>query len=67
MDYRKALFAIVYTKAPRQATDLIKLPGGHGASVVAKNMAEQWQTMIEEVKQNIEKNNAMCKASVFCG
>ena len=36
----KASFAIVYTKAPRQALDLIKLPGGHGASVAAKNMAK---------------------------
>ena len=47
---RKAPFAIVYTKTPRQAVDLIKLPGGHGASVAVKNMAEQWQTMTEEVK-----------------
>ena len=38
----KAPFVIVYTKAPRQALDLIKLPEGHGASVAAKNMAEQW-------------------------
>ena len=50
----KALFAIIYTKTPRQALDLIKLLGGHGASVVAKNMVEQRQIMIEEVKQKIE-------------
>ena len=37
----KVLIAIVYTKAPRQAVDLIKLPGGHGASIAVKNMAEQ--------------------------
>ena len=36
----KALFAIVYTKAPRQALDLIKLPREYGANVAVKNMAE---------------------------
>ena len=51
---RKTPFAIVYTKAPRKALDLIKLLGGHGASVAAKNMAEQRQTITEEVKQKIE-------------
>ena len=47
---RKAPFSIIYTKAPRQALDMIKFPVGQSASNVAKNMAEQWQTMIEEVK-----------------
>ena len=37
----KAPFTIGYTKAPRQAVDLIKFPWGHGASVVEKNMVEQ--------------------------
>ena len=60
----KAPFTIVYTKAPRQAVDLIKLPGGHGASIAAKSMVEQWQTMTEEVKKNIEKRNAKYKAAV---
>ena len=32
----KAPFLIVYTKAPRQALDLIKLLRGHGASVAVK-------------------------------
>ena len=59
----KAPFAIVYTKAPRQALDLTKLPRGHGASVAVKNMAEQWQTMTEEVKQNIEKSNTKYKTA----
>ena len=59
----KVPFATVYTKNPRQAVDLIKLPGGYGASTVAKNMAEQWQTMIEEVKQKIEQSNAKYKAA----
>ena len=36
----KAPFTIVYTKAPRQALDLIKLPGEYGANVAVKNMAE---------------------------
>ena len=36
----KAPFAIVYTKIPRQTVDLVKLPGGHGISVEAKNMAQ---------------------------
>ena len=36
----KAPFEIVYTKTPKQAVDLIKLPGGHGVSVAVKNMAE---------------------------
>ena len=35
----KAPFAIVYTKIPRQAVDLVKLPGGQGVSVAAKHMA----------------------------
>ena len=60
---RKAPFSIVYTKAPRQALDLIKLLGGHGASVAAKNMAEQWQTMTEEVNQKIKQSNAKYKAA----
>ena len=59
----KTPFAIAYTKAPRQAVNLIKLPGGQGTSIVTKNMTEQWQTMIEEVKQNIEKNTAKYKAA----
>ena len=59
----KAQFAVVYTKAPRQALDLIKLPRGYGASVAAKNMAEQWQSMKEEVKQKIERSNAKYKAA----
>ena len=50
----KAPFAIVYTKIPRQAVDLVKLPGGQGVSVAAKHMAENWQTMTEEVKDKIE-------------
>ena len=49
----KAPFGIMYTKALRQALDLIKLLGGHGASVATKNIVEQWQTMTEEVKQKI--------------
>ena len=40
---------------PRQAVDLIKLPGGHGVSIAAKNMTEDWQAMTEEVKKRIEK------------
>ena len=48
---------------PRQAVDLVKLLGGHGVSVAAKNMAENWQAMTEEVKQRIEKSNAKYKAA----
>ena len=59
----KAPFAIVYTKAPRQAVDLIKLLEGHGISVATKKMAEQWQTMTEEVKKKIEQSNAKYKAA----
>ena len=59
----KAPFAIVYTKTPRQTVDLVKLPGRHGISVTAKNMAEQWQSMIEEVKQKIEQSNAKYKVA----
>ena len=40
------------------------LSGEHGASVAVKNMAEQWQTLTEEVKQNIEKSKAKYKAAV---
>ena len=42
---------------------MINLLGGHGASVAAKNIAEQWKTMIDEVKQKIEKNNTKYKAA----
>ena len=59
----KAPFAIVYTQVPRQAVDLIKLPGGHGVSAVVKNMAEDWQSMTEEIKGRIEKRNAKYKAA----
>ena len=59
----KAPFSIVYTKTPRQAVDLIKLLGGHGVSVAAKNIAEQWQIMIEVVKEKIEKSNAKYKVA----
>ena len=45
---------LVYTKAPRQALDLIKLPIGHGASSAAKHMAKQRKMVTEEVKQEIE-------------
>ena len=48
---------------PRQALDLIKLPGGHGVSVAMKNMAEDWQAMIEEVKERIKNSNAKYKAA----
>ena len=58
----KAPFAIVYTKTPRQVVDLVKLPGGHGVSVVA-NMVENWQSMTEEVKEKIEKSNAKAAAN----
>ena len=58
----KAPFAIVYTSMPRQAIDLVKLPGGHGVSA-AKNMAENWQPMTVEVKERIEKSNAKYKAT----
>ena len=60
---RKALFAIMYTKIPRQAVDLVKLPRGQGVSVVAKHMAENWQTMTEEVRDKIEKSKAKYKAA----
>ena len=50
-------------KTPRQAVDFVKLPGGHGVSVAAKNMAEQWQSMTEKVKQKIEQSNAKYKAA----
>ena len=43
--------------------DLIKLLVGHGASSTAKKMAEQWQTMTEEVKQKIEQSNAKYKVT----
>ena len=59
----KAPFSIIYTKESRQALDLIKLPVGHGANNVVKNMAEQWQKMTEEVKQKIEQSNAKYKAA----
>ena len=39
---------------PRQAVDLIKHLGGHGFSVAANSMAENWQAMTEEVKVEIE-------------
>ena len=42
---------------PRQAVDLVKLLGGHGFNVAAKN----WQGMTEEVKERIEKSNASYK------
>ena len=38
----KAPVAIIYMKILRQAVDLVKLPGGHGVSVAAKNMAKNW-------------------------
>ena len=58
----KAPFAVMYTKVPRQAVDLVTLPSEQGTSVAAMNMAEQLQTMIEEVRQSIEKSNAKYKA-----
>ena len=58
----KAPFAIVYTKVPRQAVDLVKLPGGHGISVVPNNMAKNRQSMTAEVREKIEKSNAKYKA-----
>ena len=51
---RKAQFAIVYTKIPRQAVDLVKLQGGHRVSVVVKSMVENWQYITEEVREKIE-------------
>ena len=48
---------------PRQAIDLINFLGGLGVSVAAKNMAEDWQAMTEEVKERIEKSNAKYKAA----
>ena len=60
----KAPFAIVYTKIPRQAVDLVKLQRGHGVSVIVKNVAENWQSMIQEVKKKFEKSNAKYKAAV---
>ena len=36
----KAPFEIMYTKTLGQAVDLVKIPGGHGVSVVVKNMAK---------------------------
>ena len=42
---------------------LVKLPEGHGFSVATKNMAENWQSMTEEVREKIEKSNANCKAA----
>ena len=59
----KAPFAIVYTKIPRQVVDLVKLPGGHRVNVAAKNVAKNWQSMTEEVKEKIEKSNAKSKAT----
>ena len=43
--------------------DLIKLLGRHDASVAAKKMAEQWQTLTEEVKWHIENSNTKYKAT----
>ena len=48
---------------PRQAVDLVKFPGRHRLSVAAKNMAENWQAMTEEVKERIEKRNSKYKAT----
>ena len=59
----KAPFAIIYTQMPRQAVDLVKLPGGHRVSVPMKNMVENWQAMTEEVKERIEKSNATYKTA----
>ena len=59
----KAPFEIIYTKIPRQVVDLVKLPRGQGVSVAAKNMAENWQSMTEEVREKIEKSNAKYKAA----
>ena len=46
----KSPFSVVYTKAPQQALDLLKLPVGHSASSATKHMAKQWQTVTEKVK-----------------
>ena len=50
-------------KTPRQAVGLVKLPGRHGVSIAAKNLAEQWQTITEEVKQKIKQSNAKDKVA----
>ena len=56
---------LLYTKAPWQALNLIKLPIGHGASSAVKHMVEQWQMVTEEVKQKIEQSNTKYKATVY--
>ncbi|KAJ7954430.1 Transposon Ty3-I Gag-Pol polyprotein [Quillaja saponaria] len=54
----KAPFSLVYLKASNHALDLIKLPTLHKASMAAKNMAMQFKSVQEEVKQQLEKTNA---------
>ena len=60
---RKAPFVIVYMNISRQVVDLVKLLGGHGVSVATNNMAENWQSMTEEVREKIEKSIAKYKAA----
>ena len=54
-------FSIVYTKVPRHALDLVKLPKMQEHSIPAKHMAKQWHSTAEDVKAKIEEANAKYK------
>jgi hypothetical protein len=59
----KSPFAVVYTSVPRHVVDLVKLPKGRGVSDAAVKMAEEVQTVQEEIKTKLEKTNAKYKAA----
>ncbi|KAI5333471.1 hypothetical protein L3X38_023602 [Prunus dulcis] len=50
--------AIVDTSMPKHVVDLVKLLKARKTSVAAENMAEQVQTLREEMKEKLERTNA---------
>ena len=53
--------SIVYTKVPKHALDLVKLPKMVEYSIPTKHIAEHWQSTTKEVNAKIEKANAKYK------
>lgn len=56
-------FAVVYSKVPQHALDLIQLPNSKELNIAANNMADQVRSIQMEVKAKLDASNAKYKVA----